>query len=410
MADDTALFLRDKQQIEHAISLVDLFSAAPGLKLNKSKCEILCLFQTEDKSLHNIPVKNCVKYLGIHICNDPMERQLLSFSTKLHKTKSILNMWLQRDLSIIVRILLTKAEGVSRFVYPALSLTVLYSTCKDINNIFINFVWKNKHHYLRKEIMSGFWEEGGFELLDFKDLNYTFKLKWVKECLRAPDSIWYFIPHNIFKEVGGLHFLLRCNYNVSKLPLRLSKFSQQVLLAWKLCYSHNFSPHKTIIWNNDYITKGNKSLYCQNWVEKNVILLKDLFNNEGHMMSYEMFLQTKGFPIKPKEYRFIVSSIPNGLKELMKGCSNLHKVINPQQTLYSDGIQFISYKCTYKHIRRCFYSKRKIIPHGKTHWNSLFNDINWSRTWLVPFKCLISISLMRKILFLPPSLTIINLT
>lgn len=57
--DDTALFLRDKQQIEHALSLVDLFSAASGLKLNKSKCEILCLFQTEDKSLHNIPVKLC---------------------------------------------------------------------------------------------------------------------------------------------------------------------------------------------------------------------------------------------------------------------------------------------------------------------------------------------------------------
>lgn len=164
-------------------------SAAAGLRLNKSMCEILCLFQTEDKSLHNIPVKNCVKYLGIHICKDPVERQFLNFSSKIHKTKSILNMWLQRDLSIIGRILLTKAEGVSRFVYPALSLTVPDSTCKDINNIFINFVWKNKHHYLRKEILSGSREEGGFELLDFKDLNYTFKLKWVKECLKAPGSI-----------------------------------------------------------------------------------------------------------------------------------------------------------------------------------------------------------------------------
>lgn len=72
--------------------------------------------------------------------------------------------------------------------------------------------------------MSGSREEGGFEHLDFKDLNYTFKLKWVKERSRAPDSIWYFIPRNIVKEVGGLHFLLRCNYNVSRLPLSLSKF------------------------------------------------------------------------------------------------------------------------------------------------------------------------------------------
>ncbi len=233
LADDTALFLRDKHQIEHAVSLVDSFSAASGLKLNKSKCEIFCLSHSEDKILYNMPVKTCVKYLGIHVCKDPTERQLLNFSSKLQKTKCMLNMWLQRDLSIIGRILLSKAEGVSRLVYPALSLTVPDSTSKDINNIFINFVWKNKHHYLKKEVLSGSREEGGFELLDFKDLNYTFKLKWVKECLKAPHSLWFFIPHNIFKAVGGLHFLLRCNYNVSKLPLRLSKFYQQALLVWK---------------------------------------------------------------------------------------------------------------------------------------------------------------------------------
>ena len=98
----------------------------------------------------------------------------------------------------------------------------------------------------------------------------------------------------------------------------------------------------------------------------------------------------KRFPIKPKEYRFIVSYISSGLKELMKCCSILHKVINHQQTLYLDIIQFISYICTNKHIRRCFYSKRKITPHGKTYWISLFSDINWSRAWLVPFKFLIS--------------------
>lgn len=93
----------------------------------------------------------------------------------------------QRDLSITGRILLTKAEGVLRFVYPTLSLPD--STCKDINNIFTNFVWKNKHHHLTKEVLSGSKEEGGFQLLDFRDLNYTFKVKWLKACLKAPKSL-----------------------------------------------------------------------------------------------------------------------------------------------------------------------------------------------------------------------------
>lgn len=44
LADDTALFLRDKQYISSAIALVDQFSIASGLELNKSKCEIMCLY------------------------------------------------------------------------------------------------------------------------------------------------------------------------------------------------------------------------------------------------------------------------------------------------------------------------------------------------------------------------------
>lgn len=111
-----------------------------------------------------------------------MEHQQLNFP-KMKKTKTILNLWLQRDLSII-GVLLTKAEGVYRFVYPALSLNVCDSTCKDINNMFVNFVWKNKHHHLKKTLLSGPKAKGGFDLLDFMDLNYTFKVKWLKECLK----------------------------------------------------------------------------------------------------------------------------------------------------------------------------------------------------------------------------------
>ncbi len=85
LADDTALFLKDKHQIENAISLVNEFSAASGLKLNKSKCEILCLFPTDVKTLYNIPVKKCVRYLGVDVCKNVVERQQLNFSPKMKK-------------------------------------------------------------------------------------------------------------------------------------------------------------------------------------------------------------------------------------------------------------------------------------------------------------------------------------
>lgn len=46
--------------------------------------------------------------------------------------------------------------------------------------------------------------------------------------LKAPNSICHFIPNNIFFRK------LTCNFNITKFPLKLSKFYQLTLLAWKL--------------------------------------------------------------------------------------------------------------------------------------------------------------------------------
>ncbi len=51
-------------------------------------------------------------------------RQQLSFNNKIKKTKMIFDNWLRRDLSISGRILLTKVEGLSRLIFPGLSLFV----------------------------------------------------------------------------------------------------------------------------------------------------------------------------------------------------------------------------------------------------------------------------------------------
>lgn len=129
-------------------------TTSSGLHLDIGKFEILSLFDTDDEYICNIPLKKSVKYLGIDVTKEMLARQQLYFLPRL-KTKTTMNMWLQRDLSIFGRILLTKAEGISRLVYPALSLYVQDSTFKEINNILSNFAWKNRHHYLIKYILCG---------------------------------------------------------------------------------------------------------------------------------------------------------------------------------------------------------------------------------------------------------------
>lgn len=94
------------------------------------------------------------------------DNNLTSF-LDLKKPQNIMNMWLQRSMSNFGIILLTKAKGISRLVYLALSLFVQDSTPKEINKILSNFTWKNKKHHLKKDMLSGFKKEGGLEVLIF---------------------------------------------------------------------------------------------------------------------------------------------------------------------------------------------------------------------------------------------------
>lgn len=182
--------------------------------------------------------------MGIIICKDQEKRSKLNFEPLILSIQRKFNSWLQRDLSITGRVLLSKADGLSRVIYPAMALDVPVEICRMLDKMILNFVWKSKKHLIKKSVMIADRTMGGFDLVDFSTLNNSFKIKWIKSFLNNPTSFWNIIPNHIFNSVGGLHFLLRCNYSISKIPLTLSSFHKQALICWSLIYNYNFSPHR----------------------------------------------------------------------------------------------------------------------------------------------------------------------
>ncbi len=367
LADDTTLFLKDKEQLGKAIDLVNQFSLASGLKLNVSKCELLPLHYCDRTFIDNIPVKATVKYLGIHITKNAIARQQLNFSGRIKKTRDIFNLWLQRDLTLYGRVLLSKAEGVSHFVYPSLSLFVNDTTANEINKLFLDFIWRNKTHKLKNAVLSNSRAEGGLEVLNFNDIINTFKINWLKRCLTHQNSLWFFIPNHIFEKIGGLAFVLTCNYAPDKLPVTLSKFHQQSLLSWKLCFIHNFSPHKTLLWNNECITIRNKSLFYSKWFNRSINNILSVLDERGHVLCYESFISRRNFPIPFKEYNSVIKAIPSGLLSLMKSHLSFHEETRPEGTsvLLLNGINIQDKKCNNKHIWKIFQAKKRFSPRGK---------------------------------------------
>ena len=84
-------------------------------------------------------------------------------------------------------------------------------------------------------------------------------------------------------------FLLKCDYEIKKLPLKLSEFHKQILHYWKMLFTHNFSPHASTLWNNRTIIINRKTLFTQPWYDKKIISVADLMDSHGSIMKIDSF-------------------------------------------------------------------------------------------------------------------------
>ncbi len=126
---------------------------------------------------------------------------------------------------IFSRILLMKVESLSGFIYPCFSLAVSAKKIKAINKLHFDFIWKMKSHYIRKSDMIKDYEVGGLKTIDFDIImKRVIKLNWLQSFINNESSFWFQILTAIFKKYAGISFLLQCDFEMSKLPIKLSAF------------------------------------------------------------------------------------------------------------------------------------------------------------------------------------------
>ena len=138
---------------------------------------------------------------------DEEKRCTENFKVIIDKMKKKLNQWLQRDLSLKGRVLLTKAEGLSHLTYAAISLFVNKKIGNTIDKLLFDFIWKNKTHYIKKSVVMNTYDSGGLNFLGFTTLDNTFKINWIKQFLNKHlFGTLYLIMFSLRLEVLNLFF------------------------------------------------------------------------------------------------------------------------------------------------------------------------------------------------------------
>ena len=123
-ADDASYFMRDQNSAERLLTKIQLFSKTSGLEVNRSKSECLLLsFEMKltgySEDFLGIPVVENLKVLGHFHGKNQLVCNFQKFYSKLEKIAKILNVWKQRNLTIMGKNLLINALSNSLFIFNA---------------------------------------------------------------------------------------------------------------------------------------------------------------------------------------------------------------------------------------------------------------------------------------------------
>ncbi len=195
LADDTTIFLSNQNELGIAVHCIKEFSEVSGLTVNLSKSVLFPLKHCDLLELNEIPIKQTVTYLGVVLDKNENRRSEANFEPITQQIERKFNMWLMRDLSLKGRTLLSKAEGISRCVYLSLALEMPAAVSKKPDQILFNFVWKNRCHYLKKDILCNAKRDGGLDVLTFETLNSSFKINWLINLSRQRTTSGTLSPH-----------------------------------------------------------------------------------------------------------------------------------------------------------------------------------------------------------------------
>ena len=138
------------------------------------------------------------------------------------------HLWTRRDLSLVGKILIAKTMGISNLIY-SLSITDCDTTIlTSIQRKTNNFIWNYKPHNIKHGVLSLPKSEHGLKSPDISKFQISLRLAWLARLLQKRK--WQTIFDYYMRKVGGIHFLLQCNFSVNTLPYILTFY--RTMLNW----------------------------------------------------------------------------------------------------------------------------------------------------------------------------------
>ena len=146
-ADDTTLYLREKEDLDEAMEIFEAFASISGLQTSLSKTEAMWLGQNAHKkeTFYNIAWVRQTKIPGIYFRNDKSASEIEdNWLTKVSNMKRTIKQWSRRNQSKCGKILLAKTYIISQFIYTLQSIGLPERVLSSIYHTLYSLYGKRK--------------------------------------------------------------------------------------------------------------------------------------------------------------------------------------------------------------------------------------------------------------------------
>ena len=212
----------------------------------------------------------------------------------------------------------------------ASNLVVPQGTADLVKTKFFRFLWRNKKDIIKRSGLYQDSDRGGICMTDTNIMFKALKLAWIPRLIKSDNSKWCTIPNHFFKRMGGLSFLLRCNYD-TKHFIDSPVVYKNILDNFndlKNLYDYD---QKQGINNNYYSTTkkyliGGKQFNWSDRFKKGIISIKDLLDETSNLLTFQAFSLKYSCRTSFLEYYQVLSAIPKHLLSIAKQPDTLNKL------------------------------------------------------------------------------------
>ena len=231
-ADDTTLFIKHNEKcIRCCMETLLEFQSISGLKVNTEKTKVIQIGVIRDNRMRTCEDLKLIwsqKFtsLGINYDIENMENITdYNIENKIKVITKLIITWSGRNITPIGKVAIIKSLLISKFTHILLSLpTPSDNTITTLENLFKNFIWRNKPPKFRLDILESTYREGGLKMTNIKTFDTALKISWLKR-LKNEDDGWEEFPRifNIHKII-----LFGDHYHVKLLKYTKTSFGEML--------------------------------------------------------------------------------------------------------------------------------------------------------------------------------------